>query len=506
MDAQNILEPIKRLPIEQRGAGYASAQEKLIPDLVEAGVDVEKQKAVRDIGVREAASKEAQRQTGLQEEEYAKGRETLAKYELPTFKPTKEDLSSYAQLGSMIGTLGLMLGNSGKSSSRMAINSMSGMLNGWRQGRKDLYEKESKAFDQEFKRIGAIRKDIQNDIENSMKMWATKRKDAVALAETAAYKAGTDSVLGTMIRQGRFREVRDLLESNRKVDEKALETKTRLDARKEEMAQRDRQHRETMKQRALLASQKKTPLSPQQQSFEDMVSISLNEAAAQVENLSTMKFATTGLWQGRNTKGLIDAPLGVLANNLTTEDVQRYNAVIGIIGREAAKVLAGGRIITDKAADDLANQFKVRDGDKPFTVLEKIANIRQFFERAIEVKKARPSVSPEMQEIYIKALKSFKDSIPVTNKEVNEAKRQYDERKTRKVTKTFGDVIKEMGGPTKPVETPAVKTPSAAETKSVTPAAIKQMPSGEKLSAYAKANFEGNQDAAIEYLKSQGYK
>ncbi len=39
-----------------------------------------------------------------------------------------------------------------------------------------------------------------------------------------------------------------------------------------------------------------------------------------------------------------------------------------------------------------------------------------------------------------------------------------------------------------------------------TPSATKQMPSGEKLSAYAKENFEGNQDKAIEYLKSQGYK
>jgi hypothetical protein len=38
------------------------------------------------------------------------------------------------------------------------------------------------------------------------------------------------------------------------------------------------------------------------------------------------------------------------------------------------------------------------------------------------------------------------------------------------------------------------------------PGVTKQMPTGEKLSAYAKENFKGNEDKAIEYLKSQGYK
>jgi hypothetical protein len=156
---------------------------------------------------------------------------------------------------------------------------------------------------------------------------------------------------------------------------------------------------------------------------------------------------------------LLEAPIGVLANSLTSEDVQRYNAVIGIIGREAAKVFAGGRIITDKAAEDFANQFKVREGDKPFTVLEKMANIRQFFERAIEVKQARPDAAPGMQQIYINALDSFKNSIPITNKEVNEAKRQADESKG-KSKKTFGQIMEEMGRP-KATAAPSAAAPAA---------------------------------------------
>jgi hypothetical protein len=428
MDAQNILEPIKRLPIEQRGAGYAAAQEKLIPDLVEAGVDVEKQKSARDIGVREAASKEAQRQTGLQEEEYAKGRETLAKYELPTFKPTKEDLSSYAQLGSMIGTLGLMLGNSGKSSSRMAINSMSGMLNGWRQGRKDLYEKESKAFDQEFKRIGAIRKDIQNDIENAMKMWATKRKDAVALAETAAYKAGTDSVLGTMIRQGRFKEVRDLLESNRKVDEKALETKARLDARKEEMAQRERQHRETMKQRAERQTQTGQQRATQQQFIVQRSVNALGGVASALESIVNLpEGATTGWLQNLQTKdGMFNAVRNQLGRKISQVDAEMMNTLFSGIGRNLASIEASG---TATGLTGLANQLQsgvyINAGvDDPYKVAIKLADIRRIASENI-----RPSIDsglmPKQQaETAQKLVDRIEKIIPYTTVDVVNAYKQ----------------------------------------------------------------------------------
>jgi len=254
---QNVLGEIKGEPLEKRDPLYTKKISELAPLSIKSAVGLEREKEKREINVREGAAEEGQRQTVLQETELKEGIEKRDKYSLPTFKPTQEDLSTYSQLGSSIMTLGIMLGTGGKVPATMAINAMTGMLNGWRQGRKDLYEKESKAFDKEFARIGAIRKDIQNDISNAMRLWPTKRKDAIALIETARYKAGTESILGKMLYKGNIDGTIKILESAAKTDAASLKHKQDMDFKKAQTdakaAADERRHRESMKQRESLA-------------------------------------------------------------------------------------------------------------------------------------------------------------------------------------------------------------------------------------------------------------
>lgn len=415
----------------------------------------------------------------------------------PSFHPTQENAFSLGQIFSMIATAAVSMGNIGKVGGMGALGAMTGMLQGWRQGRIDLFNREKQEFDKKVNEIKLARDAIQKDWNDYLALRVLKVEEARAKLNELLSKVGQNSIIAANIAKGDLNAVNNFLNGVSNVVyelEKQKRHSEEMEQRRQDRLSREAESRAFRLEMARLkASGKKSSLSPQQQSFEDMVSISLNEAAAQVENLATMKFATTGFWQGRNTKGLLDAPLGVLTNTLTTEDVQRYNAVIGIIGREAAKVFAGGRIITDKAAEDFAGQFKVREGDKPFTVLEKMANIRQFFERAIQVKQARPDVNLEMQQIYINALNSFRNSIPITNKEVNEAKRQADQKKGK--TKTFGQIMGEME-----------KSGETKVSPDVTPSTSKAMPSGERLKAYADANWKGNEADAKQYLQSQGYK
>jgi hypothetical protein len=441
----------------------SKAQEGMAAEaMMQSGVRAaqkEESKAKADVELAKSAGEE--RALG----EYAKEQQRLYQEAekqtnpLPSFKPSQEDLTSYAQLGSMLMTAGLLLGNSGKMPAKAALASMTGMINGWRQGRADLWDKESKAFEKELSRIKAANQAIESNLKKGLELASTNRELSRQKYMNAAALAGRNSIIETAIATGRAQDaLKRVQESNKLLmeSEKRIQQMAAQNRQAREYQRIQEEHNRLLRDRIAKSAERGRGLSPQQQSFEDMVSISINEAAAQVENLATMKFATTGFWQGRNTKGLLDAPLGVLANKLTSEDVQRYNAVISVIGREAAKVFSGGRIITDKAAEQFANQFLIREGDKPFTVLEKMANIRQFFERAIEVKRARPDVSPGMQKIYISGLESFRNSIPITNKEVNEAKRIYDESKG-KSPKTFGQIMQEM----KPVSTSSYQDPSA---------------------------------------------
>jgi len=124
-------------------------------------------------------------------------------YPRPEFHPTKENLASLGALFSMVSTLGMLVGASGKMGANNAMNAMTGMLKGWQSGRKDLYEKEIKEFDKEYKRITDIRNEIQKKLEKSIALESTNKELAFLERESARQLAGSDSVMGlTIARQG----------------------------------------------------------------------------------------------------------------------------------------------------------------------------------------------------------------------------------------------------------------------------------------------------------------
>jgi len=229
---RDVIDPIQALPLKDRAPQYQSAMAEMLPQQIQAGVNLEREKSEREVGVKQAGAEEGQRQTILQQKEMEEGIAKRDKYALPTFTPSQEDLGTYAQLASSIMTMGLLIGAGGKSSAKIAVASMTGMLKGWKEGRKDLYERESKNFEKESARISNIRKDIQSDLDRAMRLWPTKRKDAIALIETARYKAGTESVLGAMLYKGNYDGAMKLLESARKVDESKLKDQQKVEAAK----------------------------------------------------------------------------------------------------------------------------------------------------------------------------------------------------------------------------------------------------------------------------------
>jgi len=173
----------------QKGIEYSTGQEARARSALEQ-VNLE--------GVETATKEFATTQRGLVEE--AKRKEE--KDPFPTFQPTQEDAMSYGQLGSMIATLGVMLGSGGKASAKVALGSMSGMMSGWQKGRKDLWEKEAKTFDKEMARMKSIREGITKDLEMGMKLAATDREASRARFAAAAHKAGANSIIQAQLDRG----------------------------------------------------------------------------------------------------------------------------------------------------------------------------------------------------------------------------------------------------------------------------------------------------------------
>jgi hypothetical protein len=191
--------------------------------------------------------------------------------------------------------------------------------------------------------------------------------------------------------------------------------------------------------------------------FGDIVATNLNEAVGTIANIVNLPYnVTTGIFQGRNTTGLLTAPLGALTNALTTEDVQRYNKEIKNFGKFASRVVSGGRVVPASVQKDFEDQFLIRQGDSPLTVLTSIAQMRQTIERAAEVKIKSSSTDPGLKQLYIDGLEIVHDAIPFTINDVNRFANERDK------NKTLAEMFEEYGFEKKSAATrPA--TPSAPQ-------------------------------------------
>lgn len=69
------------------------------------------------------------------------------------FQPTQDNIQDIAGLFSAVGIIGAMIGGGGRNSAMNALSSMTGMLDGWKKGRADLFKQEKVKFDAELNRI-----------------------------------------------------------------------------------------------------------------------------------------------------------------------------------------------------------------------------------------------------------------------------------------------------------------------------------------------------------------
>ncbi|CAB4151544.1 hypothetical protein UFOVP938_23 [uncultured Caudovirales phage] len=237
--AEEEFAPMKRA-VDEQVAAEALLQKGVI---FSKGEEAKAQSALEQgkLQAEEKATKEfATTQRGLVEE--AKKKEE--KDPFPTFQPTQEDAMSYGQLGSMIATLGVMLGSGGKASAKVALGSMSGMMSGWQKGRKDLWEKEAKTFDKEMSRIKAIRDSITKDLEMGIKLASTDREASRAAYASAAHKAGANSIIAAQINRGQSEAALDSLKSAFKLNQEIDKERRAAAAKQTEREEAERRHRE----------------------------------------------------------------------------------------------------------------------------------------------------------------------------------------------------------------------------------------------------------------------
>lgn len=385
------------------------------------------------------------------------------------FVPTQESAKDLAALYGLIGVVGWAIGSGGKGNAMRAMAAQNGMLEGYQKGRADLYKKEKDLFETNIK---ALREKAKVVAEKARRVAELAAKDPQAAAELSRYVSGQEGAEFYLQNADKF--------GYAKAAKGALETFQAADKIYGEIVKEHfRAARRTGKPQPMTGSDgntyqlfpdgtvekvevpagvkltkptvEKTPkvgkeskavsaAGSDRYGFGDIVAINLNEAVGTIANIVNLPYdVTTGIFQGRNTTGLLSAPLGALTNELTSEDVQRYNKEIKNFGKFASRVVSGGRVVPAGVQKDFEDQFLIREGDAPLSVLTSIAQMRQTIERAAEVKIKSTSTDPGLKQLYIDGLEIVRNAIPFTINDVNKFANQRDK------NKTLADMFKDYG-------------------------------------------------------------
>ena len=419
------------------------------------------EQAKADMGV-ELAQKQEQEMKPILEAERQKMDEVGARQaqigqqmEKP-FEIPKETMGDFAQLAGLVAIAGTMLGSSGKQSANNVLGAMTGIMEGYKSGRKEVVANSYKEFDTNMKRLQGLQKQIDSELTLYLQKSATNREEAKTHLATAKALAG-QGIAGTI------------------ADGQSADKVAQLQMQLKQMGQSAQQHQERidMEKKRYEAEQENKKITPaytgpdgtvynakgevipvpkgltkfgaagktgagDRFGFGNIVSTNINEAVGSIGNIVNLPFnVSTGAFQGRNTTGLLNAPLGALTNKLTKEDVQRYNTEISNFGKFASRVVSGGRVVPASVQKDFEEQYKIREGDKPLTVLTKLAMMRQTLERAAEVYMADPNTGAQTKEIYQRGLEDIRTSIPFTVNEINQFAKQRDGKTT--FTEMFPD-------------------------------------------------------------------
>lgn len=180
--------------------------------------------AQRDLAL--ARGEREARETYAQQHRAELERYRAKRVDLPDFVPTQENAMSLGTLFGLVGVAGTLMGGKGQQSAIGAMNAMSGMMAGWRQGRTDLYNRERQKYEQEMRRVQEQNAVLQRDFQDALNVMKTDLDAGIARAREAAARHGVSIAGAAAARQG-AEGVRNFLTSLRQTMTQLEQTQSR---------------------------------------------------------------------------------------------------------------------------------------------------------------------------------------------------------------------------------------------------------------------------------------
>jgi len=210
--------------------------------LAEQGIT--NQQRLEQLGQREGETQQRVRteQAGGEERlqrDFATAQRTAAEQNapraIPAFVPTQETAADMGTLFSLLAVAGQALGGRGKAGAMAAMASMTGMLNGYRQGRQDLYQKERQNFEAAVRQIQAQNQALQEAYRRAQDTARTDMESARAQLQTRLVELGAPLVSIATERAG-IQGGNQMLQNMTTVTAQVMARKDALQARAEQAA------------------------------------------------------------------------------------------------------------------------------------------------------------------------------------------------------------------------------------------------------------------------------
>jgi len=374
-----------------------------------------------ELGIQsELASKKAEKQRELRTElqQEISGLEKQM-FPAPERKMTQEDATSYAQLASVVATLGLMLGGGAKGSAKVALSAMNGMMKGWQAGRKDLWERESKTFEAELRKMKAQNDDVNRRIERAMKLMPLKRDEALSELEAASY-ISSQGILPKSLNTGNYKAALSTLQSMNK--EFGALQQLQFKHAQEERRHKDQLAAQAAQRAAMIEAARIRAASPGRigqnaLTFASRVYGNILNASADLKNLTILpQTAESPLLSGMiNTEpatalGSIRAFAG---RQITSPDARAFDQVSNSLDAALARLEAQGVASgATQGAIRSFNALKPKAGDPALNMAMYIARVKQEIETGIRVHREMPGATENQKAEAIQELQKINKIIP----------------------------------------------------------------------------------------------
>ena len=246
----------------QRRIGRGVAAEEQLPGLMEAQ-RAESETSMRETGAQRIGMAQEAKKIG---EDFAAKERALVESpeyrqrEIPAFEPSSANLEDIRNVLGLSIVAGFLTGGATKRSGMGALAALNGAVEGFRQGRQDVYKREIDVFTKNVEAIKENNRQVLDRFNKAMNLLQTDRK--AAEGELKVLEAEhQNSVFAAQMRQGQYKQAQEALfkavEGSDRASQTLLQMKQQAELARERMQMQKQIADQNAQLRRDLAEQKK---------------------------------------------------------------------------------------------------------------------------------------------------------------------------------------------------------------------------------------------------------